>query len=298
MKGNFMKGTLVLWLAVSTFVSCIRDKVENCPPLKVTIAVKDKNYFNIDQVDFEEERKASDLAFREYIPTLTCILRDAHTGEIKEERGLFNVTGDEETVQVQFCPCLPHGKYILTVWGGLSDLSPLDNDYDTMDLHPGHMEGEDIYMVNDTLVYDAYNYDYIVEMERTKGKLIVLAENLPQNVEYSSESVDNLFAGVNCNFHYSGNTHVDAKSAWIGNQAVMKTVLAPSVKERSSLLGLQFYDSEQRDGVNWSPEDVRITMRRNELTMLRYVWDDVKRDFMVYMRVNDNWDLIHGMEID
>lgn len=31
--------------------SCIRDKVPPCPPLKVMIGVKDKNYFNIESVE-------------------------------------------------------------------------------------------------------------------------------------------------------------------------------------------------------------------------------------------------------
>ena len=28
--------------------SCIRDSIPPCPPLQVTLTVKDKNYFNID----------------------------------------------------------------------------------------------------------------------------------------------------------------------------------------------------------------------------------------------------------
>ena len=39
-------------------------------------------------------------------------------------------------------------------------------------------------------------------------------------------------------------------------------------------------------------------MHRNELTVLRYVWNEEKEDFEVFMLVNDNWEMVHGMEIE
>ena len=65
--------------------SCVRDDIQPCPPLQVHIVVKDKNYFNVDKVELEE-RKSEDLAFREYVPTLYYMLRDAATGEVVEEQ--------------------------------------------------------------------------------------------------------------------------------------------------------------------------------------------------------------------
>ncbi len=35
-------------LAMS-FTSCIRENLDQCPPLSINIEVKDKNYFNVDQ---------------------------------------------------------------------------------------------------------------------------------------------------------------------------------------------------------------------------------------------------------
>lgn len=292
-----LKSILLILLLVPALTSCIRDEIEDCPPLQVNIAVKDKNYFNVDKVDMEE-RRSEDLAFREYVPTLFYMLRDAKTGEVMEEQGVFRVEGDGKTVPVDFCPCLPHGTYVLTVWGGMKDMTSLSEDRTALALHPEHAEGDDIYLVNDTLVYDAYRYDYTVEMERTKGKLIVEAEGLKQGLEHSTMKANHIYERVDSGFSYSSDTYASMQYDWTGQHVLTKTVLAPSLKRNGSTLSLQFYDSAQRLNPVLSPKDVRITMRRNELTVLRYVWDEEKDDFVVYMLVNDNWEMVHGMEIE
>lgn len=292
-----LKSILLILLLVPALTSCIRDEIEDCPPLQVNIAVKDKNYFNVDKVDMEE-RRSDDLAFREYVPTLFYILRDAKTGEVMEEQGVFSVEGEGKTVPVEFCPCLPHGTYVLTVWGGMKDMTSLSEDRTALALHPEHAEGDDIYLVNDTLVYDAYRYDYTVEMERTKGKLIVEAEGLKQGLEHSTMKANHIYERVDSGFSYSSDTYASMQYDWTGQHVLTKTVLAPSLKRNGSTLSLQFYDSAQRLNPVLSPKDVRITMRRNELTVLRYVWDEEKDDFVVYMLVNDNWEMVHGMEIE
>lgn len=292
-----LKSILLLLLLVPALTSCIRDEIEDCPPLQVNIAVKDKNYFNVDKVDMEE-RRSEDLAFREYVPTLFYMLRDAKTGEVVEEQGVFRVEGEAKTMTVNFCPYLPHGTYVLTVWGGMKDMTSLSEDRTALALHPEHAEGDDIYLVNDTLVYDAYRYDYTVEMERTKGKLIVEAEGLEQGLEHSTMKADHIYERVDSGFSYSSDTYASMQYDWTGQHILTKTVLAPSLKRNGSTLSLQFYDSAQRLNPVLSPKDVRITMHRNELTVLRYVWNEEKADFVVYMLVNDNWEMVHGMEIE
>lgn len=292
-----LKSILLILLLVPALTSCIRDEIEDCPPLQVNIAVKDKNYFNVDKVDMEE-RRSEDLAFREYVPTLFYMLRDAKTGEVMEEQGVFRVEGEAKTMKVDFCPCLPHGTYVLTVWGGMKDMTSLSEDRTALALHPEHAEGDDIYLVNDTLVYDAYRYDYTVEMERTKGKLIVEAEGLKQGLEHSTMKADHIYERVDSGFSYSSDTYASMQYDWTGQHVLTKTVLAPSLKRNGSTLSLQFYDSAQRLNPVLSPKDVRITMHRNELTVLRYVWNEEKDDFVVYMLVNDNWEMVHGMEIE
>lgn len=294
-----LKSILLILLLVPALTSCIRDEIEDCPPLQVNIAVKDKNYFNVDKVDMEE-RRSDDLAFREYVPTLFYMLRDAKTGEVMEEQGVFRVEGDGKTVPVDFCPCLPHGTYVLTVWGGMKDMTSLSEDRTALALHPEHAEGDDIYLVNDTLVYDAYRYDYTVEMERTKGKLIVEAEGLPQGIGQMTTDVDGLFGKVSSDFIYSGETHVSNTSAVTADQKVrMSSIMAPSVSCGTSLVDVSF---TRKDGTSDTllpkPADVKINMERNRITMLKYVFNPDADKFTIYIKVNDNWEEIHEMILD
>lgn len=294
-----LKSILLILLLVPALTSCIRDEIEDCPPLQVNIAVKDKNYFNVDKMDPENERP-TDLAFREYVPTLFYMLRDAKTGEVMEEHGVFRVEGEAKTMTVNFCPCLPHGTYVLTVWGGMKDMTSLSEDRTALALHPEHAEGDDIYLVNDTLVYDAYRYDYTVEMERTKGKLIVEAEGLPQDIGQMTTDVDGLFGKVSSDFIYSGETHVSNTSAVTANQKVrMSSIMAPSVGSGTSLVDVSF---TRKDGASDTllpkPADVKINMERNRITMLKYVFNPDADKFTIYIKVNDNWEEIHGMILD
>lgn len=294
-----LKSILLILLLVPALTSCIRDEIEDCPPLQINIAVKDKNYFNVDKVDMEE-RRSDDLAFREYVPTLFYMLRDAKTGEVMEEQGVFSVEGEGKTVPVEFCPCLPHGTYVLTVWGGMKDMTSLSEDRTALALHPEHAEGDDIYLVNDTLVYDAYRYDYTVEMERTKGKLIVEAEGLPQDIGQMTTDVDGLFGKVSSDFIYSGETHVSNTSAVTADQKVrMSSIMAPSVSCGTSLVDVSF---TRKDGASDTllpkPADVKINMERNRITMLKYVFNPDADKFTIYIKVNDNWEEIHEMILD
>ena len=61
--------------------SCLRDDIPPCPPLQITLEVKDKNYFNIAEVERRglAERVDENLPFREYVSTLFYALYDAET---------------------------------------------------------------------------------------------------------------------------------------------------------------------------------------------------------------------------
>lgn len=292
------KITYILLLTISfSLGSCIRDKVEPCLPLQVNITVKDKNYFNVDKVQ-QEERKNENLAFKEYVPTLYYILRDAATGKVVEEQGVFDVAGSGTTFPVTFCDCIPHGKYVLTVWGGLKD-NPSSSDPLTAVLHAENKEGTDIYMTNDTLVYDAWNYNYTVDMERVKGKLIIEVEDLPDDVNYSDKTVGGLYKNMNFEFKYSEGTFVYSQNEWQpSSDIVTKTLLAPSQAEKGSAVHVNFYDRADRVTPTLTPGDVNVTMKRNELTVLKYVYVGGKKDFLIYILVNDEWEMLHNMDID
>lgn len=288
---------LCILLTVAVFSSCVRDEIAPCPPLQVNITVKDKNYFNVDKVELEQ-RLDDNLAFREYIPTLHYMLCDAATGEVVEEQGVFTVEGDEKTFPITFCDCIPHGKYILTVWGGLDDINPLADDHTSVVFHPENREGNDIYLANDTLVYDAWNYDHTVDMERTKGKLVIQATNLPACISRTDKSVGGLYGKLDCNFKYSDETTVYTETPWnVPAEIVTKTVLAPSIKKDGSALNVNFYAATGNDTPVLMPQNVNITMKRNELTVLRYVYDEDKDDFTIYILVNAAWQQVVDLDI-
>lgn len=286
-----------LLLSLIVLNSCIRDFIPPCPPLSVQIAVKDKNYSNVHKVELEEALN-EDLAFREYIPTLYYRLCPLGSDKPVYEQEIFEVQGDEKTYPVVFSDDLPHGTYVLTVWGGLHDHAPLDADGDrtSIEFHPGGTEGDDVYMTNDTLVYDAWHYDYNVEMQRTKGKLVVLFTGLSEGMTGSENSVSGLYQRMDRKFGYSGSTEVSTKYVLDSPEVVTRTVLAPSTEHDGSTLQITFDESPGKAVPHAEPESVDITIGRNELTALKYVFNAT--GYTIYILVDDDWEKVHGMEID
>ena len=146
-------------LAMS-FTSCVRENLDQCPPLRINIEVKDKNYFNVDQTAPEEKRDENQ-SFRSFVPSLSYRLSrlndDGTQQVIVEEKG-FGVEGDGLTYPVSFDPDMPFGKYVFTVWGGMKKRGELNLDKNELLLHPEHSQGDDVYQVCDTLVYDENHY--------------------------------------------------------------------------------------------------------------------------------------------
>lgn len=288
-------------LLIATFPllsSCIRDDLKPCPPLQVELSVKDKNYFNINNVPLET-RKSESLAFRAYVPTLYYMLRDAATGDIVEEQGVFNVTDNAPTHSVTFCECLPFGKYVLTVWGGLTDNSQLTDNSLASILHASQVEAKDIYLTHDTLVYDDQHVHYSFDLQRTTGKLLVQIIDLPATVLYEDNSIGQIYERVNHKFEYSNPITVRKQDAWnTAPDVVLYTILAPSIGELQSPVHINLYDKAERTAPILTPKDVNVTLKRNELTTLKYVYDDEKRDFNIFLLIDDAWEIIYNLDID
>lgn len=196
-------------LAMS-FTSCVREDLDQCPPLRINIEVKDKNYFNVDQT-VPDEKRDENQSFRSFVPSLSYRLSrlndDGTQQVIVEEKG-FGVEGDGLTYPVSFDPDMPFGKYVFTVWGGMKTQGELNLDKNELLLHPEHSQGDDVYQVCDTLVYDENHYCYTSEMERTKGKLVIWTENLPAGYHLMNTEVSDLYGIVNPSFQYSEETSV------------------------------------------------------------------------------------------
>ena len=77
-----VKNILLLLLASVALASCIRDDLEDCPPLRVEIGVKDKNYFNVDQTVPEERlADAKEIADRIGVENRTVMTKSFSPAE-------------------------------------------------------------------------------------------------------------------------------------------------------------------------------------------------------------------------
>lgn len=289
---------IILLFALFFLNSCVREKATPCPPLQVNILVKDKNYFNVSDLNLKEYKNEA-LAFREYVPTLYYMLRDATTGKVMEQQDVFPVEGDSKTVSVTFCDCLPFGKYILTIWGGLDNSSTPVPGSLLIELHSLNQEGTDSYLANDTLIYNEDNYAYSVDLERTKGKLVIQTENLPNQFNFSEKSINGIFHYVDPGFNYSGTTTVVTQTSFSRSSIVeTNTMLAPSPKENAAIIGVNLYSRTDLINPALTSTIVNTTIKRNELTLLKYVYNDDTQNFTIYIYLNDSWNIIYDMDIN
>ena len=295
--------TLLGGLAMTLFSGCIRDELEKCPPLAIQLEVKDKNYVNIkaaSRLGFEEIRR-EDLPFASYVSSLQYRLTDAETGQVIVEQPLKAVEGDGQTVTIPVPEELPFGRYLLTAWGNLSkETESLGGNFAELDLHPNLIEGADVYLASDTLVYNEMNYAYTLGMKRVKGKLIVAVENMPYAYRYSEKEISSITGHVNSRFDYTGSLLFHIPTVWEQPEKIVtKTLLAPSTGPIESLFNIRFYVGDNAKSDNWvAPEAVGLTISRNELTVLRYVYAPCCCCFSIYVLINDNWELLHSLEID
>lgn len=296
-KFRFFKSVLLCGILLQSSRD-LRDDVPPCPPLQVQLEVTDKNYFNIDRVNLEE-KLADDLPFRSYVPTLTYRLRSLATGEVVAERPLASVDTDEQVLSLAFPSDLPFGSYVLTVWGGMEDTSTLTDDHLTLEQHPGHAGGGDIYLANDTLLYDYDHARYTVGMERTKGKLIVEWQQLPAPLHAARYTVDNLYAHLRVPQGYEGVTTVTTPYQWTTPESLIsKTMMSPSPGYKESTMHMEFFADAPVGDSYYVPEDVPISISRNELTMMRYIYQPNCCCFTIQVLINDTWETVHGMDIE
>lgn len=282
--------------------SCVRDELDDCPPLTVSIEVKDKNYANVDKIELEEPVDEN-LPFKDYVPSLyyrLSRLNDNGKMQMVAEKGVSGVEGEEQKLSVTFDKDLPFGKYVFTAWGGMPDLEEFNADRTEVSFHPEYTQGYDVYLASDTLDYDVNHSDFVSQMRRTKGKLIILAENIPRRFQFSGKTIGGLYGKVDTHFDYSSETKVSTNQGrGAGLDMESETFLTPSVEKDQSLLDVNFfYDDLDFTHPNLSPADVKINMQRNQITVLKYVYNPSDNTFTIYTKVNDTWEAVHDLILD
>ncbi len=286
---------------LTTVTSCgIREDLPPCPPMQIDIVVKDKNYFNAIATDGIEPVRDENLPFREYVSTLYYRLDNAETGEMVWEQTNFAVTGDDKVYSVTMPESLPFGKYTLTVWGNMQSDRPLSEDANYTEVTQNHAAENDIYVTTLNIDYNINNANFRAELERAKGKLIVMAENMPEDIDFSTKDMDGIYRYIGRGLNYAGETEFHTETEW--SQPVefsTDMLLCPSTGHEATTLDVNFYSTAEGDGQEpLQPEDIGITMSRNEVTMVRYVYQPKQDEFEIYVFVNDNWEKVHQMEIE
>lgn len=342
--GYFMLPLLVWGLALT---SCIRDEIAECPPMRITVTVKDKNYFNVDDVAAKGliEKMDEDLPFRSYVKTLYYVIHD-EAGNVVAEQTNQEVTNDNLEQVIDLPTTLPYGKYKITVWGNMKSERPLGDDPSTAELESADAAQNDVYLANYELDYGLGSENHVIELERTKGRLIIKAEGLPDYIDFSEKTVFDVYSIINTDFEYSELVDLFSQTEWTQkNEMMTHTLLCPSQEYEESTLEATFYDrSTMGRAVRMlTPDDIQITMGRNELTVVKYIFveqggpepdpdpdpepepepdpdpdpdpepdpdpdpdpdpepdpgPDPEGKFYIYVLVNDEWEMVHKMEID
>lgn len=297
--------TYLLLLLALLAASCIRDDLEPCPPLSIKLSITDKNYENVRTV---EEATGLSLAlpedqpFRYYIQRLYYTLYNRDTEELITTRRLHDVQGDAQMATVYDIPAdLPYGNYALVVWGNIASDEGIMGNGGSYDLHQDRVEGYDVYHGLLTFTYDEYNAEFVCPLQRVKGQLLILAEQLPADVNWSRKAVTGVSGNVSYDLQYAPGeaaTVVTERSWQAGLTAThSETDLAPTVTDKSTVY-VRFFDSETMETPVAEPQPVDVTMHRNEITALRYVYDQQKDQFTIYILVDDSWRVVHAMGIE
>ena len=284
---------------------CIRQEIADCPPLRIRLEIKDKNYFNIDQVESItglDHRVDEGLSFSSYVDQLYYALYRQGEKEPCLVQHLYEPHEEASTHELLFPQDLPFGNYALVVWGNIDTEQGIEYDGKphTYRLHGEHQEGYDVYMGCINLTYNEASANHVLSLERVKGKLLIEVEGMPEEVRMSYKEVDHLYEQVDARWQYTGNEEVRTLERW--NQAqrhiLTDTYLSPTDEREDSQVHVYFVkgDDEQADIVQ--PAAVKMHMKRNEITVLRYVYDIDTGGFDIYLLVDDSWLLIHDMDVE
>lgn len=280
----FLQAIVVLFL----LASCIKEDIEECPvEYTVKVYVKDKNYTNIDNVS-QLVKKDESASFGTFIGTVYYQLRNLKSGMIVVESTDSQLSKNGPYYMLTFRD-MPVGEYELTVWGNvLSDIQPGV-------LHSSETESADFYLANKKLTFIAGEQSSDIQLERTKGNLLLICSNFPADISHVELKIGSIYGVVDNQFKYTENTQVVKK---VSVKPLIETVLAPTVQEELSELNLRFFsDVDLKSTNNIVFSEIPLTLKRNEITVVKADYNTLGNAWEIWININGEWKMIHHLDL-
>lgn len=268
--------------------SCIKDDLNACPTeYSAKVYVKDKNYTNIDNVP-QLAKKDETLPFGQFVGTVYYQLRNRKTGTLVVESS-ENVAGSGGQFYTIPFTNIPDGDYELIVWGNLMTGATSGI------LHSEGKEYTDLYLATKSFTFSAGSPVAELNMERTKGNLVLLCTNFPSDITEVEQQISSLYETVDPMFQYTGNTTV---SKITSAAPVIETVLAPSIKQGNSKLNIRFFSgAEVTKANNLAVPEIPLTLGRNTITVVEVDYNSLAGTWEIWTTIDGKWTLIHSLDI-
>jgi hypothetical protein len=279
-----MRFAIFLIVLASTLSSwsCLSDNISGC---RVDIAVHDKNYDNA--VEVGDIVRDETLPMISYIGSLATVSRPAGGG---------NYTYSDEPISpVELVHMLDVSRFV----SGDYEITAIGAGNNTDVLHPGGDEGADLYLGHDMASFPLLT-NRTIWLYRTKGKLIVEPENIPEGIGTLRIEIDGVYAGADGGagatvpIVYGGLASVvkqfDVAAA--GAVTRFETLLAPSV-EAVSPLRIVFTSV---DGTS-ETISLNVSILRNRITVVRPAYNPQSKRWDITVMVDGKWVKVDNLNI-
>ena len=275
-----------------TFSSCLREPDRDCPPeYHISLNVKDKNYFNISDVSQLLPMDES-LPFSAYIGNISYQLRNLENGQVVIDTPASSVTSDQQQYSIDATD-IPEGRYVLTALGNTDGTILLREA--SIQLHANNQEHPDTYLAHDTLTLSATTTDHTLNMNRTKGLLVVLIENAPDSLTRVDEQINNVEQFIQPTSVYSGETSINKSfiQTFLPSTSLL-TWTAPTVEAKKSTLRLSLFAKNKLTPYSILP-DIELSIKRNEISVIKM--DFVPGGVELWIYLYGSWQKLHNMDI-
>lgn len=273
--------------------SCLKE--EKCPQTyTVTLGVKDKNYSNIHDIP-ELAVTNEQLPFKSYISNLSYHLIDLETQTSIQVVPQYSITNNDTLQTLDFSEIKP-GRYILSVFGNITQPIIRNNALLTYNLHQREEENQDTYLIADTLTLLPESPNHNLEMKRTKGLLYIIMENLPDSITRIDEQIFAISQDIDQNFTYSHETTVKKSSTEnLQSTTPLSVLLSPTLPGKQSTIRLSLFSRGASTPFMYIPDFTTI-IKRNEVTIFKINFKP-EGGLEILMAAEGNWIKIHDIDI-